>query len=160
MNDINRMSIEELTKHFRSMGFNYYRVYGFHGGLGNVEMANGSNFHIRPDGTPAYKERYAEARIFEECVGLAGVFDSKVWFHIRADGTPAYEERFEHVHAWHEGLSLVKQDGKCFHIRPDGTAAYAERYNGATSFKGGVAWVELHHPNYRRFQIRSDGTPV
>lgn len=161
------MSIEETTEHFRKLGFNYHRVTGFWGGLGNVETMHGWHFHIHPDGTPAYKERYVKANIFEESVGLASVSDGKDWFHIKADGTPAYEARYKEVYAWHEGLAIVvehpsngQRKGKCFHIRPDGTPAYAERYDGASSFEGGVAWVETHRPSYQRFQIRPDGSRV
>ena len=48
---------------------------------------DGQEFHIHPDGSPAYEARFDFVEAFSE--GLALVEKDGEWFHIRPDGTRA-----------------------------------------------------------------------
>jgi len=55
------------------------------------------------------------------CEGLISVGINGKYFHVRQeDGEPAYEERFDWTEDFHNGLALVKKNGKSFHIHPNG----------------------------------------
>lgn len=64
----------------------YDRVGPFHEGLAWARK-DGKWFHIRLDGTPAYKERYDYVGNFHE--GLALVVKDGQHFYILSDGTRA-----------------------------------------------------------------------
>jgi len=70
---------EELLKSYVSVG-------GFREGLALV-VKDGKWFHIRPDGKPAYEQRFDQAGIFIN--GTAAVTLNGRQLRIRHDGTPA-----------------------------------------------------------------------
>jgi hypothetical protein len=78
-------------------------------------------FHIRPDGTPAYKQRFDWVGPF--CERLAVVQENGKRFHIQPDGTPAYKQRFDVAGPFSGGRADVGENGKMFRIRTDGTRA-------------------------------------
>ena len=71
------LSRKELLKKYDSVSH-------FSEGLAWV-VKDGKEFHIYPDGTPAYEERYDFAYSFSE--GLAWVVKDGKEFHIHPDGT-------------------------------------------------------------------------
>ena len=84
-----------------------------------IAQKNDEYFHVKLDGTPAYKQRFEWVGPF--CEGLASVRKGGKFFHIRPDGTPAYEERFEWAGHFLRGRSRVREEhGEIFFIRPDG----------------------------------------
>ena len=64
----------------------YDHVGRFSEGLAPVQK-DGKFFHIRPDGTPVYKQRYDYVGNFFK--GLARALKGDQWFWIRPDGTVA-----------------------------------------------------------------------
>lgn len=132
-------------------------VLPFHSpGLAPVKM-DGKWFHIRPDGCPAYDQRYT--RTFGYYEGRAAVQLGNEWFHIRDDGGQAYQRRFNWCGNFQNGLCAVREgDGRYHHILSDGEDAYPERYKYAGDFREGSAVV-------RRFDglcihIDKKGIPV
>lgn len=65
--------------------YGYIHVGTFYGGLAQVRDSAGMWFHVKPDGTPAYKERYDWVDDFSQ--GVAFVGNGEQRFRIRADGT-------------------------------------------------------------------------
>ena len=83
-------------------------------------MDTKGQFHIRPDGSPAYRERFRTVGSFHE--GLAFVEDKNGnWFHIHTNGTPAYGQRFNSAEDFHNGRAAVEKDQHFFTIYRDGT---------------------------------------
>jgi len=83
-------------------------------------MDNKGQFHVRPDGTPAYRERFNTVGSFHE--GLAFVEDKNGnWFHILTDGTPAYGQRFNSAEDFHNGHAAVEKGQHFITIYRDGT---------------------------------------
>ena len=80
---------------------------------------NDKYFHIKPDGSLAYDQKFDKIDSFSE--GLAAIELDGKQFHIKPDGSPAYKQRFDRVNAFSEGLASVKLDGKWFNINPDGS---------------------------------------
>lgn len=99
-------------------------------------------YHITPDGRPAYKNRFISIGLFFE--GLADATDENGQFHITADGQPAYANRFEHVGHFCCQLAQAKDAAGHFHIKPDGTPAYKLRSleNGPFDERG-LAWTKI-----------------
>jgi len=118
---------EEIKKKF-----NYTFVGIWKEGLAKARQ-NGNWFHIRPDGSPVYSQRYDYADDFLN--GFAGVRKGDLWSHIKTDGTLAHGQWFLWVLDFkikpgleEEGLlaTVRNQDngrkkGETFEIRPDGT---------------------------------------
>jgi len=71
------LSREELQLMFNRVGWSSE-------GLIAVQKDN-KCFHIRPDGTPAYKERYE--RVGDFVNGIAWVLKVEKWVRIKKDGT-------------------------------------------------------------------------
>ena len=117
-------------------------VLPFHSpGLAPVKK-DGKWFHIRPDGTPVYEQRYTRTFGFYE--GRAAVQMGDEWFHILDDGTPAYQGRFSWCGNFQNGLCPVRDENNCYyHILPDGGDAYPERYRYAGDFREGSAVVRM-----------------
>jgi hypothetical protein len=120
---------EEIKKKF-----NYDRVGPFMDGLAKARK-NGQCFHVLPDGTPAYPERYEEAEDFQS--GFASVKKNGKWSHIKKDGTLAHGKWYEWVLDFkdpdgrgEELLAMVREEdlgrkkGETYEIRPDGTRFY------------------------------------
>jgi len=114
---MNASSEDQLRQIRETFGYDYVDD-SFSGGLASARKVK-EWFHIRPDGQPAYQERYDDVSPFSE--GLAWAEKDGKWFHIRPNGQPAYEERYDFVSLFFEGLARVQKGGEEFHIRPDGT---------------------------------------
>jgi len=85
------LSQEELLERFDNVS-EFYEGLAVAQEKGADDCVDSEWFHIHPDGTIAYEERFDLAYHFEG--GLALVMVDNEWFHIRPDGRPAYEERF------------------------------------------------------------------
>ena len=137
----------ELQAMFERVGYFYQRL--------ARACKDGKWFHVHPDGTPAYEQRYNYVGDFSD-EGLAQVCEDGKWFHIRPNGAPAYEQRYKVVGSFSEGLAHVcDKNGRHFHIRPDGTPAYEQTYDNAGPFSKGLALVWR---DSKQFHISPDGT--
>jgi len=116
----------------------FKHVMSFHEpGLAAVEDDTGA-YHIRPDGSPAYEQRFVKTYGFYE--GIATVVDEGGYFHIDAEGKEIHEERFAWAGNFQEGRCVVRtSDGEYYHIQRDGRPAYMGRYAYAGDFKYGIA---------------------
>lgn len=72
---------------------------------------NGKEFHINPNGKPAYKERYDWVGSFSN--GVTRARNNKKDFHIGTNGKPLYEERFDRVTMFKNGVAWVKINRSC-----------------------------------------------
>ena len=119
----------------------FYEALKFHPpGLAPVLDASGA-YHITPDGSPAYPERYLRTFGFYE--GIAAAHSATGWHHIGAAGAPLYVERYAWCGNFQEGRCPVRDDaGRYFHIVADGSPAYGERYRYAGDFRDGHAVVQ------------------
>lgn len=106
--------------------YGYTSVDNFSQGLARTQK-DGMWFHIHPDGTAAYEQRYdAVGNFTNSGTGyLAAVLKDGLWCHIHPDGTVAYQERFEWVGTFHcvgtQYQAMAYNNGKSFYIRPNGT---------------------------------------
>ncbi len=101
----------ELRKQFDCLG-------GFSPeGLADAEK-DGQFFHIREDGSRAYKVNFDFALGFSE--GLAGVEKDGEFFHILPNGKPAYSVRFDDVSNFSNGKAWIRKGGKWAQIDKDG----------------------------------------
>jgi hypothetical protein len=98
-------------------------------------------WHIRPDGSPAYRQCFLETFGFYD--GLAAVAAHDGWHHVTAAGGDAYLDRYGWCGNFQQALCTVRdRDGKYRHIRYDGSAAYPERWHYAGDYRDGVAVVQ------------------
>lgn len=118
----------------------FEEVLSFHEpGLAAVRE-RGKWFHIRPNGTPAYRARFNRAFGFYE--GLAAVQDDVLWYHIRSDGHPGYAARFTWCGNFQEQRAVVIVPKESYaHILSDGRPAYRQRYRYAGDYRDGAAVV-------------------
>ncbi len=83
-----------------------------------VASQNRKEFHILPNGEPAYSERYDWVGSFSE--GLAVVNIKNEYFHILPNGEPAYSERYDWACSFSNGIAQVQKDNKWINILPNG----------------------------------------
>src|SRR3990167_4131289 len=84
-----------------------------------IKIKNNKWFHVKPDGSTAYKQRYDEVWPFSE--SLAAVKLDGKWFHIKPNGSPAYKQRFDEVYSFHKGSARVQINNEYFYIKPNGS---------------------------------------
>lgn len=83
----------------------YDFVDNFSGGLARAQLA-GKWFHIRPDGQPAYSQRYLfVGNFFDEKLAMAR--DERGYLHINKDGMPISCQRYVSVSSFDGGVALV-----------------------------------------------------
>jgi hypothetical protein len=77
-------------------------------------------YHKKPDGTPAYEERYRWVGKFSGDLAWVEEFDGNC-FHIKTDGTPAYNDRYESVGDFEGDLAWAEDfEGRLFKINRKG----------------------------------------
>ena len=114
------------------------RTFGFYEGLAAVHSKDGW-FHILPDGSPLYEERYAWCGNFQEsrCTVREPGGD---YLHIAVDGTPAYGERYRYAGDFRDGYAVVqREDGKHTHIDPSGSRLHGRWFQDLDVFHKGYA---------------------
>lgn len=116
-------------------------VLKFHApGLAPVFL-HGRAWHIRPDGSAAYSNRFLRAFGFYE--GQAAVVSEDGWYHIKPDGSDTYPERYAWCGNFQDGRSVVRENaGQYFHITPDGKPVYSTRWQYAGDYRDGVGVVQ------------------
>ena len=98
-------------------------------------------YHILPDGSPAYPERYIRTFGFYE--GRAAVQTHDGWLHILRDGKQLYGSSYLWGGNFQGGRCTVRDDaGRYFHIDRDGKRAYDTTYRYAGDFRDGIAVVQ------------------
>ena len=85
--------------------YSYEDAGSFSEGLAWVRK-KGKEFHITPDGKPAYKEKYDWVGSFSN--GVTRVRNNRKEFHIGTDGKPLYKERFDRVAVFRNGKTWVR----------------------------------------------------
>lgn len=109
-------------------------------GLAPVRDGTGA-YHIGPDGTATYSDRYH--RTFGFYQEKAAVSDDTGWFHIGVKGDRLYDRRWAWCGNFQESRCVVRDiNGEHFHITSDGTPAYRQRYAYAGDFRDGLAVVQ------------------
>lgn len=119
----------------------FEEVLKFHStGLASVRFG-GLAWHIQPDGTPAYVQRFNRTFGFYE--GLAAVVAEEGAFHITHRGEAVYSDRYEWCGNFQGGHCPVRTtDGTYLHITHDGRPAYTERWRYVGDFRDAVAVVQ------------------
>ena len=114
--------------------------------------------HIRPDGTPAYTQRFQRTFGFYE--GLSAVdAGGHGWFHIGPTAEPAYDTRFAWCGNYQGGRCPVRDErGAYLHLTRAGEPAYQERWRYVGDFRDGVAVVQ--GADGKSTHIDMDGAPV
>ena len=109
-------------------------------GLAPVKDCTGA-YHIQPNGSAAYPQRYQRTFGFYE--GKASVRSEVGWFHIGISGDRQYDRTFAWCGNFQEQRCMVRDfKGEHFHIKHDGTAAYSQRYAYVGDFRDGFAVVQ------------------
>ena len=85
----------------------------------DIREENDKQYHIKPDGSLAYKQQFDIVWPFSE--GLAKVKLDGKYFHIKPDGSPAYEQRFDWVDNFKNGSTAAELNDKWFNIKSDGS---------------------------------------
>jgi len=85
--------------------YSYEYAGSFSEGLAWVRE-KGKEFHITPDGKPAYEERYDWVGSFSN--GATRAKKDGKEFHIGTNGKPLYKERFDQVTMFKNGVASVK----------------------------------------------------
>ena len=151
----------EGTHHVRN-GAPFYaerfdEVLAFHApGLAPVRRG-GEAWHIRIDGTAAYRRRFHRTFGFYE--GLAAVAAPDGWRHVRPDGSDLSAARFGWCGNFQGGRCAVRElDGGYLHVTPEGKPAYDARWRYAGDFRDGAAVVQSG--DGRSTHIDPRGKPV
>ncbi len=117
----------------------------------------GEAWHIRPDGSEAYRRRFGRTFGFYE--GLAAVAGPDGWHHIRPDGEDLYASRYAWCGNYKGGRCTVRDHaGAYFHLSAEGAPAYDLRWRYAGDFRDGVAVVQAD--DGRSTHIGPDGELV
>lgn len=125
-------------------------------GLAPVSKA-GCAWHIKPDGLPAYEQRFLQAFGFYE--DLAAVSGDDGWFHVTISGKPAYDQRYAWCGNFQDGRCTVRDtQGMYHHIKVDGSAAYESLWRYAGDYRDGIAVVQAS--DGRSTHIDRDGQLV
>ncbi|MEM7036340.1 MAG: WG repeat-containing protein [Bacteroidota bacterium] len=116
----------------------FLKAWGFYYGFSAVEDETGS-FHIRPDGSALYEERYAWVGNFQE--GICTVCDAMGnYFHIGSDGRRVYKENHRYAGDFKDGFAAVMlKNGKFKHIDRDGKFIYTAEFQELGVFHKGYA---------------------
>ena len=151
----------EGTHHVRN-GAPFYlerfdEVLEFHApGLAPVRRG-GEAWHIRIDGTAAYRRRFLRTFGFYE--GLAAVAAPDGWRHVRPDGSDLSAARFGWCGNFQGGHCAVRElDGGYLHVTPEGKPAYDARWRYAGDFRDGAAVAQSG--DGRSTHIDPRGEPV
>ncbi|MFX0066758.1 MAG: WG repeat-containing protein [Candidatus Hermodarchaeota archaeon] len=124
-------------------------------GLAPAEDHTGS-FHILPDGTPAYEERFL--RTFGFYFDRAAVITKNGWTHINPQGTIIYPARYDWVGNFQDKVCTVRLKDQYFHIDQNGKLLYPEKYLYAGDFRNGIAVIRKQ--NGKTAHIYKDGSFV
>ncbi len=109
-------------------------------GLAPVRL-NNTAWHIRPDGSDAYNDRYDET--FGFYCGVATVVSDGLWFHIDSDGNPLYESRYAFVGNFQNDACVVCDfEGSYYHIDRSGRPLYSSKWSYCGDFREGAAVVQ------------------
>jgi 2-polyprenyl-3-methyl-5-hydroxy-6-metoxy-1,4-benzoquinol methylase len=135
----------------------YDEVLKFHEpGLAPVRRRDEA-WHIRPDGSEAYRRRFGRTFGFYE--GLAAVAGQDGWHHIRPDGEDLYPIRYAWCGNFQDGRCTVRdQAGAYLHLSADGAPAYDSRWRYAGDFRDGISVVQAD--DGRCTHIDAGGQPI
>ncbi len=127
----------------------FRRTFGFYQEHAAVVDEHGW-FHIRPDGTPVYDERYAWVGNYQDWRCTARTATGR-YLHLNHDGVPAYPERYRYAGDYRKGVAVVQlEDGRSVHVDTKG-----QRLND-------TAWLDLDvfHKGCARARDESGWTHV
>ena len=116
----------------------FKRTFGFYEDRAAVESAEGW-FHILPDGTPLYKQRYAWCGNFQEGCCPVRSFQGQ-YFHINLEGLPLYVDRYAYVGDFKDSIAVVcDEKGQHTHIDKEGRFIHSGWFNQLDVFHKGFA---------------------
>lgn len=99
---------------------------------------DGLAWHIRPDGSDAYPERFE--RSFGFYCAVAAVNQAGKWFHISPDGQALYVARYAFAGNFQDDCCVVcDSEGRYFHIDLRGRPLYPSRWRYCGDFREGIA---------------------
>jgi SAM-dependent methyltransferase len=109
-------------------------------GLAPVRRS-GQAWHIGPDGSAVYEQRFLQTFGFYE--GVATVVSEQGWYHIDPRGRERYGERHGWCGNYQDGRCTVREaDGAYLHLNEAGRPAYSERWRYAGDYRDGIAVVQ------------------
>lgn len=116
----------------------FLKAWGFYGGLCAVQDGSGC-YHILPDGTALYENRYAWCGNFQE--GFCTVRSrSDEYFHINQNGERMYQENYRYAGDFKDGFaSVMLHNGKFKHIDHEGLFIYEAEFLDLGVFHKGIA---------------------
>lgn len=121
----------------------FMQTFGFYDLVAAVRSENGW-YHILPNGTPLYEERYAWCGNFQENHCSVRNFEGR-YFHIRRDGKKAYQSTFKYAGDFRDSLAVVMDDeGLSTHIDFQGTLSHGEKFLDLDVFHKGYARAQDH----------------
>ena len=115
-----------------------------------VENFDKKFFHIKPNGKPAYTQKYISVGEFTN--GLAIAENSSGKFHIRKDGKPLYPKVYIEVRSFNDGLAAVEnEEGDAFFIDTTGYQPKSwskEKFQNIGDFVNGCTWIQDHKDKF------------
>ncbi len=125
-----------------------------HPGLAPV-MRDGLAWHIHPDGSDAYLDRFVRTFGFYE--GRAAVQTNDGWCHIHPDGHEVYTERYDWCGNFQSGRATVRlRGGRYRHIRMDGSPVSHDRWRYAGDYKDGCCVVQNDAGNSTHLDLHGE----
>jgi hypothetical protein len=114
-------------------------------------------WHIRPDGSSGYQQRFIRTFGFYE--GLATVVAADGWHHILPSGQEAYAARFAWCGNFQEGRCAARRrDGNYVHIAESGGEVSRRAWRYVGDYRDGFAVVQA--PDGRSTHVDIDGEPT
>jgi len=109
-----------------------------------VENFEKKFFHIKPNGKPAYTQKYIWVSEFVNGFSIAENSNGK--FHITKNGKPLYQKVYIEVRPFNYGLAAVEnEEGDSFFIDTTGSQPKSwskEKFQDVGDFVNGCTWVE------------------
>lgn len=116
----------------------FKRTFGFYDNLAAVESEEGW-FHILPQGTPLYTQRYAWCGNFQEGCCPVRNFQGD-YFHISLEGVPLYADRYAYGGDFKDGIAVVcNEKGQNTHINKEGRFVHSQWFSQLDVFHKGFA---------------------
>lgn len=131
------LHIDEKGQHLSNAIYKW--AGNFQEDLCSVRDKEDKYFHVKLDGSPAYKMKYIYAGDFKD--GYACVKTEEGWQHINTKGKELNGKKFNDLGVFHKGIAAAKDHIGWFHINKDGSEIYPQRYLFIEPFYNGIALV-------------------
>jgi hypothetical protein len=116
----------------------FQRTFGFYGDRAAVATEAGW-WHILPDGSPLYPERYAWCGNFQDARCTVRAADD-AYMHIDLDGRPVYTSRWRYAGDYRDGVAVVQAgDGRSTHVDSAGEPVHGSWFLDLDVYHKGFA---------------------